>query len=384
MEHLLSIGTTTLGAPPGAGKTLMSAWLASQLGGLVLVLSPLTLVQRGWIATFEQYTDAKIWHNDGKSSIPSNCNVVLSMNTMFQKIPSEILSMVQTLIIDEAHMFCTPDRIHCLLGTTPKYIIACTATPHRSDEMQTIMHAVCGTHGIFIKPTKQYTVYKLLTGIEVEVEKTRSGYTNWPKLVKDLSDNADRNNIILNLVISNPTFKIMILTWSREHAHYLNRLFKENNISSDVLAGTKSSYKDSRVLVATFAKSGVGFDEAVVSTDWNGVRLNMMFLVGSTKNADSLCQFVGRIFRAEHPIIIDFVDNNSICKRHWNERKKWYEDPEQNGKVIEFKYTKEENVKNINAPLNQISDEEMNNEKVKAINSASVARAKLRIVNQKY
>jgi superfamily II DNA or RNA helicase len=130
----------------------------------------------------------------------------------------------------------------------------------------------------------------------------------------------------------------MILTWNKNHAYYVSNMMKENGISSDVLAGTKSTYNDSQVLVATMSKAGVGFDEVVASTDWNGIRLNMMFLTGSTKNTESLCQFVGRIFRSEHPIIIDFVDDNKICKRHWNSRKKWYEDPEQNGTVITVQY----------------------------------------------
>lgn len=373
LEHLQTIGTTTLGAPPGSGKTLMSAYLGSVLGGLTLVMSPLTLVQRGWITTFEQYTDAKIWHNDGKNSCPTECNVILTMNTMFHKIPQQILNMVQTVVIDEAHMFCTPDRIHCLLGTVPKYVIACTATPVRTDEMESIMHAIVGNHGIFIKPTKQYTVYKLLTGIEVEIEKTKDGSSNWPKLVKDLANNEVRNKLIFDLVVKNPTFKIMILTWSKSHAHYLTKLFNDNGISSDYLTGTKSSYKDSRVLVSSFSKAGVGFDEAVVSADWNGIRLNMMFLVGSTKNIYSLCQFVGRIFRADHPIIIDFVDADRISSKHWNARRKWYEDPDQNGTVIEIKYQP-----------NKELEEEVSEVKMNIMHSKILerARAKLQIVKQ--
>ena len=352
MEHLITKGTTTIGAPPGAGKTLMSAWLASQLEGLVLVVSPLTLVQRGWISTFEQYTDAGVWINNGKNPCPSQCNVILTMDTMFIKIPKEILLMVKTLIIDEAHMFCTPNRIHCLLGSTPRYIIACTATPKRTDKMEQIMQSVCGVHGIFIKPTKQYTVYKLLTGISVEIEKNKSGDSNWPKLVKDLAEHTDRNNLILDLVKRNLSYKIMILTWNKKHAHFLSNLFRQHEISSDVLAGNKSTYKDSKVLVATFAKSGVGFDEAVACADWNGIRLNMMILTGSTKNVNSLCQFVGRIFRSEHPIIIDMVDNISICKRHWTQRKKWYSDPEQNGTIYEIKYEANAEQNKIKSPIN--------------------------------
>ena len=338
MEHLNDKGTTTIGAPPGSGKTLMSAYIGSKTDGLVLVVSPLKLVQRGWVESFDKYTDAKVWNNDGKTPCPEYCNVILTMSGMFLKIPKQILAMVKTLVIDEAHMFCTPERIHCLLGISPRYVIACTATPTRADGMETMIQSVCGTHGIYIKPTKKYTVYKLLTGIDVEIQKNKAGTSDWPRLVRELCESKKRNNIILDIAKRNPTFKIMILTWNRNHAFYLKDMLCENNISCDVLAGTKSSYKDSRVLVGTLSKLGVGFDEGVTCTDWNGIRLNMMFLVGSTKNTQSLCQFVGRIFRSEHPVIIDFVDDNNICKRHWNARRKWYDDPEQNGEIFTVNY----------------------------------------------
>jgi len=370
MEHLKTKGTTTLGAPPGSGKTLMSAYMACLLEGLVLVVSPLKLVQRGWISTFEQFTDAAVWHVDGKTPLPKQCNVILTMDTMFMKIPKQVLRLVKTVIIDEAHMFCTPKRIHCLLGSSPRYVIACTATPNRADGMQTIVQSVCGTHGIYIKPTKKYTVYKLLTGIKIELQKNKNGTTDWSKLVRDLAESEERNNIILDLAKRNSSYKIMVLTWNRNHAYELSKMFNDNGISSDVLAGTKSTYKDSQVLVATFAKSGVGFDEAVASSDWNGIRLNMMFLVGSTKNVESLCQFVGRIFRAEHPIIIDFVDDNRICKRHWNARRKWYEDPDQNGEIITVNYKPDENPE---------PEPEINNQHVKVRHKNSIARYKARL-----
>ena len=50
----------------------------------------------------------------------------------------------------------------------------------------------------------------------------------------------------------------------------------------------------------------------------------MLILVTSVKKLSTLEQSVGRVFRAEFPVVVDFVDNNSTLKSHWYQRQKWY------------------------------------------------------------
>ena len=260
MKHLSSYGTTTLAVYPGCGKSAMSACMASVVGGLTLVVYPIKIVEPGWISTFRQFTDASVWVNDGKAELPSSCNVILTMDTQFHKIPQEVLKMVRVLVIDEAHKFCVPSRTHCLLGTTPQYVIACTATPIRDDGMESILHSVCGTHGIYLKSPKRFSVYSLKTGIQTEIVLTKNGDPDWSRLVKDLCEDPLRNAFIVDLVERNYQHKIMIFTWNKAHAHFLKKVLSERGISVDVLAGNKNTYRDSRVLVGTIAKIGTGFD----------------------------------------------------------------------------------------------------------------------------
>ena len=379
MEHLSSYGTTTLAVYPGAGKTIMSARLASAVGGLTLVVYPIKMVEPSWINTFKQFTDASVWVNDGKAGLPSSCNVILTMDTQFHKIPQEVLRMVRVLVVDEAHKFCVPSRTHCLLGTTPQYVIACTATPIRDDGMESILHSVCGTHGIYLKSPKRFSVYCLKTGIKTEIILTKNGDPDWSRLVKDLCEDPLRNSFIVDLVERNYQHKIMIFTWNKAHAYFLKKVLSERGISVDVLAGNKNTYRDSRVLVATTGKAGCGFDEAMACPDWSGERSNMIILTGSTKSLTIVEQGSGRVFRSDFPTIIDMVDDNAICKRHWNERRKWYEDPERNGEIfyIEMK-------KNEGAQGNSEVGEDLGQKRIENIhgNMAARARAKLQIVNQ--
>ncbi len=375
INQLYTKGTTILGAYPSFGKTIVSAAMSSQFNGLTLVLYPLKILQNGWSATYSRFTDANIWINDGSKNNVfdfNKHNVILTMDTQFHKIPMTVLRQVKTLIIDECHMFCTPSRKNYLLSVTPLYIIACTATLERSDSMESIIYSICGQHGVFLKYPHPFTVYKLFTNISVKVEKNNRGETNWSALVKAFCENEERNKIILDLVLKNPNFKIMVLTWNKNHAYHLRDLFVANGISSDVLAGNKNEYKDSQVLVGTAQKIGTAFDESLSCPDWSGIRSNILMLVGSTKSLSGLHQFCGRVFRAKYPIIMDFVDNNPICKRHWSERKKYYLDPDTKGTVIEINCGKPDiNKGEIKGEINQ--------KRIKSMNSKSVSRAKARL-----
>ena len=224
------------------------------------------------------------------------------------------------------------------------YIIINSATLNkRRDGMQSMIHAMVGKHGVFKASTKPFVVYKLLTGISVELEQNSQGDTNWSKLVTDLAFHPLRNEFIINLVERNPNFKIMILTLSKPHAFQLKDTLAKRGISVDVLAGTKKMYHDSQVLIGTLSKIGTGFDEATFCRDFKGRKSDMMILCGSTKDEGGLEQFTGRVFRAEFPTIIDLVDDNHICKNHWRIRKNWYY--ERGGKIKVYKMIPDPNTK---------------------------------------
>lgn len=361
-EQLKTKGTTILGVFPGGGKSLMSTVLCSELKGLTLIVVPIKLVLKGWNTTFKEYTNAKVWvveNTKYNKTPPEELNVILTMDTMFYLIPAEILAMVKILVVDEAHKFCSPSRINCLISTCPQYVIMCTATLERSDGLHSIIHAITGKHGVFRKTEKRFTVYKFETGIKTEVEKTKRGDPDWAKLVIDLAFDVKRNAMIIDMVEKNiSNHKIMILTWSVDHAYFLCKLLQERGNSCDVLVGQKSDYKDSNILVAGIGKAGCGFDEASACPDWGGERSNLMLLTGSTRSLQLLEQVIGRVFRSDFPTIIDFVDDNYISKSHWRSRIELYEDPDTNGEILYvYANLKEDNVFTEDIDIQKIEQE---------------------------
>ena len=325
LSQLKEKGTTTLLLGTGAGKSIISACLGSHLEGIVLILVNRETIQKGWVETFAKETDAKVWVIESRLKIPQECNVIITMDGKFEKIPWAIRKMVSVLVIDESHMFCTATQVPVLLGTQPKYIIACTATLERPDDMHQMIYLIAGTHNVQYKSDKFFSVYRLFTGIETEIGVTKQGSSDWPKLVKDLAFNPIRNAFIIDLIEKNKDHKIMVLTWNADHVNFLTDLLKERGESVDKLVGNKSKYIDSRVLIGTLSKVSTGFDAKNVATDWDGADIDMLILAGSTKSHNLHIQSVGRAFRASNPTIIDIVDDNRISKSHWNARRKNYE-----------------------------------------------------------
>jgi len=352
-QQLLGTGTTILGLPPGFGKTVCSAYLSSLCKGVTLVFYTRESLQKQWLKTFTDFTDADVWIV-GSSHIYNQTvdkrsttlkiesydkyvpDIILCMKQSVHKIPPPMLNMITTLVIDEAHQFCTQDSVIPLLATTPKYVIACSATlDTRSDGMQSMIHHMCGEDNIVKRfETKQFTVYKFETGVKVPIPKNARGKTDWSGLVKALTTHPQRNAYIVELVEKNPNHKIIILTWTKHHVEVLKTVLEDRGNDVDFYYGNRKSYSDSRILIGTVSKIGTGFDEANACPDYKGTPSNMLIICGSTKNVGTLEQNVGRVFRAEEPVIFHLVDDMVIIKKHWRICLKWYSDPVRNGNIL--------------------------------------------------
>lgn len=327
LNHLATYGSTVLNVYPGFGKTCMCTYLTARLQTLSLVLFHREILGVQWKASYQKYGDARTWLV-GVDSTPASLedvDVILCMDTRVGSLPAWILDQVGCLVIDEAHCFCTPSHVDCLLATTPKYVIACTATLERSDGMHKMVQTLCGMHKITRISDKPFRVVKYHTGVCPPIVKGFGGGTNWSELRKWLSNDPVRNHLILSLVWAYTSqHKIMILTDLVAHATGLCQAIQNMGIWCDYMAGKKKSYNDSRVLVGSVSKTGTGFDEEMACADFGGERIDLAIICFSTKKATLLEQTAGRAFRADFPTIIHLVDDNPSVKRHWTTAQGWY------------------------------------------------------------
>ncbi len=322
--QLETYGTTTLGLYPGFGKTILGAKLAARAKLMTVVLVHREILTTQWKKTFEDFTNARVWIV-GEKNPPEVCDVIICMDTRCDKIPEYMRSCIGTLIIDEAHAFCTPSHVQCLLKMFhPKNIIIESASLSRDDEMESMIYAIAGTHGVYRESTKPFNVMKIITNTKPIRKQNRMGRTDWTALLKDTLLNSRRNQIILNLVMANLNFKILILTSLREHATLLYEALDKMGISVDYLCGTKRGYIDSTVLIGTCSKIGTGFDPATSCPTYSGRPFDLLILATSMKKQGLLTQNVGRVFRAEFPTVMHLVDNDDIFKSHWYQCRRWY------------------------------------------------------------
>lgn len=316
-------GTSTLGLYPGFGKTILGAKLASRAKLMTVVLVHRDILSTQWKNTFENVTNAKVWIV-GEKNPPPICDVIICMDTRWAQIPKYMRDAIGFLIIDEAHAFCTPTHVGCLLAFHPKYILAESASLLRDDGMHSMIYAIAGDHGVFRESNRPFNVMKIITNTKPVRKHNRMGGVNWFSLVEDTLMDTRRNQIILGLVRANLNRKILILTSLRNHATLLYNNLEQMKIPSDYLCGTKRGYIDSTVLVGTISKIGTGFDPATSCPTYAGRPFDLLILACSIKKYSMLVQNIGRVFRADFPTVMHLVDNDDIYKSHWYKARKWY------------------------------------------------------------
>lgn len=339
LELLKTYSTVTLGLPPATGKTIIGTFLGYLCGDVIMVYVNRDTLMRQWKETFikcvPKYKDY-IWCV-GEEEPPSEGfpAFIICMDERYDKIPERIRKSIGTLIIDEAHLFCTPTRVSALLAITPKQIIVETATLERDDGMHQMMHCLAGVNGVFMISKCPYHVIQLETGIHIELVRNKYGI-NYDQLCKSLAADKQRNQIIVDIVKTNPHRKFIILSKLADHVRLLELLLKIEGIKCGTLYRNQSSYSDSIALIGTMPKIGTGFDEENACEDFQGVKSNVLILTHSVKKWQQYEQFRGRVMRSKTPTVIWLNDKVPTVRNHFKGLSDWIQ--QTNGIIVPLDY----------------------------------------------
>ena len=321
-EILQDYGCGILGVYPGFGKTMMGAILSSKIGYRTAIIAPRVGLCDQWETTFKKSTNAITWIF-GEHIQPENFDIIIINIDRCKNVPKNILDSIGFLIIDEAHMICTRERTEKLFLFHPRYILAETASLERNDDLHMIMHAFCGTKGVFIDYKKPYELKKIKTFFTPESIQNSQNQLDYSHLEKTLIKIEDRNIYITSLIVDNP-YKALILTNRQDHVYNLYNQIRKQNIKCDFLCANKNDYQDSRVLIGTTSKIGTGFDEEAKCSNFSGQKIELLIIVTSIKEVPQLIQNVGRVFRADFPKVIILVDNHVVYDNQWKKAVVWY------------------------------------------------------------
>lgn len=330
-DDLVSKGTTTVGLPPAFGKTYIGAFLSHCLRLKVLVIVPITAGITQWETTFKNAIPGiVVWCVPQNGKLPEGFtesseppDVIVALDPRISKIPERWRHQMGTVIIDEAHLVPTRERIVNLLSIRPAYVIMETATMEREDGLHKICQLIAGEHGVYRKSSNPY-LFKIVDLPFINVVETYSSRgVNYGAVCDQLSSDAVYNRVILGIVQKNPDNKFMILTRRADHGNSLKAIFESHGITSDTYLRSKKSYVDSRVLIGTFQKMGTGFDEATVSEEFTGNKSDSLIICHSVAKNRNFEQFRGRVMRSHNPTVYWLNVGNKVIRAHLTPLKKY-------------------------------------------------------------
>jgi len=331
MEQLMTYGTTTLVLPTGFGKTILGICILYNLGLVGCILVQNTTLMDQWyktiITSIPEIKDM-IWIV-GEVKPPSLVAVVICMNTRVSLLPKVFIDKIAVLIIDEAHLHCTPRGIDPILSFTPKYIVAMTATPIRNNGLETIIHLFCGQHCVIRDIKKPHTMIRFNTKIKFETGSSSRGM-DFTGLCTQISKHEMRNLMIVQMVLGNMHRKFIVMTRRVEHVSILAKMFEHYGIVCDTLCGTKKTHSDAHVSILGISKAGVGYDYENKVTNYEGrlpdTLILAMSIAGDSSPEESVLfkQVIGRV-RAKNPFIIYMVDSVSAIQSHFRSKKELIE-----------------------------------------------------------
>jgi len=348
-EILARAGMCLFGMNPGFGKTACTAYQIARCGLRAVIFCHREFLVNQWMGTFEKLTNmrAVAWTSKAaalkKQPNWDEVDVLVSMDTCAGKIPRTFLDSVGFLALDEAHLLCTTGRIGLFFCTRPRYVVACSATLDRTDEMQKIVHRACGTEGIKFGNTVPYKLRRVRTPF---VPDTGEGDNlNWTTVTESLSTNEERNRAIARLAAdltrargegdSTRPRKVLLMTRRADHVEVLENLLRRHGVELvSTMYRSKTTYRDAEVLVATLSKVSVGFDEENACADEIVDRIDTLILCSSIAEAPALIQTFGRVFRSSSPEIYYLVDRLRTIEKHWDLAKRYA--AESYGEVSDF------------------------------------------------
>ena len=356
INELLKHNIGVLSATTAFGKTVIASYIASIRKTNTLVLVHTQALMQQWKKSLEQFLTfditppeqrkgrgrKKAWSpvgllGAGKNTLNGIVDVAVMQSLVDGNEVKELVRNYGMIIVDECHHVSAVNFEKILKYANAKYVYGLTATPTRQDGHHPIVFMQCGTIRYRVDAKAQADKREFEHYIIPRFTSFRSiSDDNITTLYKNLSDDATRNNLIVNDVVSaikNGRTPI-ILTERREHVAMLAELLKPCCDNVIEIVGTTSAkarretlerldnipQEESLVVVATGRYVGEGFDYP---------RLDTLFLALPIAWKGKVAQYAGRLHR-NYPgkaevQVYDYIDIYvPVLERMYQKRVKSY------------------------------------------------------------
>lgn len=319
LNNLLQHQIGLLVAPPGFGKTIVSAALIAKRKVTTLVIVHTGALLYQWQKRLKEYlnTEEVGLLGGGKENLNGILDVAI-INSLATEKFLHIAQNYSMVIVDEAHHGASFTYIQVLKRVKAKYVYGLTATPIRYDGKHNLVFMQCGPiiHNVAL------TIEKIYGTIIPVFSLFRCDYHNLEiyQIYEKLTLNEERNRQIANEVLKQIKEKrsIIVLSNRLKQLEILKKFLEEKDVRPFLITGSQSAKVKAKVeeylqqhedslslplILSTGKYIGEGFDFP---------RLDTLILASPIAWKGNVIQYVGRLIRSfenkKEIRVIDFVD----------------------------------------------------------------------------
>ena len=328
----------------GSGKTQMGIALIAKLGKRALWLCHTKDLIAQSKERAEQYMDKALMGTiaEGKVNIGKGITFA-TVQTMCNLDLPQYKNMWDVIIVDECHRVSgTPTSVSqyykVLNSLAARHKYGLTATPHRADRLIKSTFALIG-EVIYEVPQEAVADKIMKVGIcpiPTGVQATRKclnpdGTLNYPKMMKYLTENKERSQLIVECITANRDNPSLILSDRLEHLEKLRSMLPPDmQKDSAMVSGSmttkleKAAREQALVDMRSGAKKYLFATYPLAKEGLDIPCLERLYMATPQKDFAVITQSIGRIARISkdksEPIVYDFVDGIPQLITAYNKR----------------------------------------------------------------
>lgn len=348
VSEMLSHEKGILVSPAGSGKTQIALEIVRKKGLRTLwITHTLDLLNQSRKRAEKYFSKDKIGVIQGGKVDIADGITFATVQTLSKMDMSKMSTYWDMVIVDECHRVSgSPTSVTQFykvldnLNATYKY--GMTATIHRADGMIKATMALLGKVQ-YVVPEQSVSEFVLKPNIKYVYTNVRiaptclnsDGTLNYGRLINYLCDNDDRNQTIIEKIMSEYENSCIVLSHRVNHLKTLQQMLPEFvRGKSCVIDGKMTSKKDKKlreqyleeirsgektILFATYSLAKEGLDAPI---------LNRLFMTTPQKDFAIVTQSIGRVSRVHDgktdATVYDFVDDIEFCVRSAKKRMSIY------------------------------------------------------------